>query len=71
MATVFVYLITYYFQLRAENVNKIMNDLKINGQLSGHQISSAVKNSFENTTRFVLNSGVMINSGKNYISFLY
>ncbi len=43
MATVFVYLITYYFRLRAENVNKIMNDLIINDQLSGHQISSAVK----------------------------
>jgi hypothetical protein len=40
---VFGFLIAYYFGVRAEKINKIINDLIASNQMSGHQISSAVK----------------------------
>ncbi len=40
---VFQFLIVYYFRVRAENINKIIDDLIDSNQMSGHQISSAIK----------------------------
>ncbi len=40
---VFGFLIVYYFRVRAEKINKIINDLIVSNQMSGHQISSAIK----------------------------
>ncbi len=40
---VFSFLIAYYFEVRAEKINKIINDLIDSNQTSGHQISSAIK----------------------------
>jgi hypothetical protein len=40
---VFGFLIAYYFGVRAKKINKIINDLIDSNQMSGHQISSAIK----------------------------
>jgi hypothetical protein len=39
----FGFLIPYYFGVRVEKINKIINDLIVSNQMSGHQISSAIK----------------------------
>ncbi len=40
---VFAFLIVYYFGIRAQKINKIINNLMASSQMNGHQISSAVK----------------------------
>jgi hypothetical protein len=42
-AAVFGFLIVYYFGVRTEKINKIINYLIASNQMSGHHISSAIK----------------------------
>jgi hypothetical protein len=42
-SAVFAFLIVYYFRVRAEKINKIIDDLIARNQMSGHHISSSIK----------------------------